>query len=221
MKKIICIIFLIIIGIDLFAERPRFSTTRKKKEDWTIGTGGCACCCGSSLLVIPGMIVHTPYRMGIEGSLWWGFSEFLEESFWNIQLIYDVVQIKSPKRVFKNITKLHIYTGMGIGEDNVREIIPKSEIDIFRETENITEIQGIIVSLGTDIVIKFPGCLTYRKRSLIIGAKTLFLSPWYDRRYKKVTENGKILEEKETIREDLLFKTLHCIPLILYIYFQF
>jgi hypothetical protein len=209
-----------IIGIDLFAELPRFSTTREKKEEWIIGTGGCACCCGSSLLIAPGVIVHTTYKMGIEGSFWWGAAEFSEGCFWNIQLIYDVVQINfPPKGLFKNITKFHIYTGIGVGEYEERNIEPQSGIDFFRETENITEMQGIIGTLGTDIVIKFPGCLALRRPGFIIGAKIPFLSPWYDRRYKKVIENEKIVEETEMIRKDLLFKTFHYL-LLPYIYFQ-
>jgi len=199
-----------------------FLQLNKKKEEWIIGTGGCACCFLTTFLIAPGIIVHTSYRVGVEGSLYLGYhGGDASEKFWNAQLIYDVVQIKSPKRLFKNITKLHIYTGIGVGEYDKSYSSYESDHGSFKETENTTEMQGIIVSLGTDIVIKFSGCLALRRPGFIIGAKIPFLSPWYDRRYKKVIENEKIVEETETIRKDLLFKTFHCIlPFVPYIYFQ-
>jgi hypothetical protein len=215
MKKIFYVIFLMIIGMDISAKRPRFSTTREKKEEWIVGVGACGCCCGYVLGAIPGVVVHTPYKIGVEGSVPILLGGTTGESFTifgNIQLIYDIVK-KRKIFVSKYLSNYHLYTGIGVAgyhDDTKWYVGGKFELN------KQTDVGGITISLGTDIEIKLPnisGCgLSLHNRKLIIGAKILLLSPWYDRRYNETLLPSDKIDRIEKTR-NLLFKAVYFFPL--------
>lgn len=237
MKNLLSAILLVFVGFDLCGENyykyqayksasqdekaPREWWQRQQEwfEDGIVGVGGgfCFFCCFPLLLPIPapGLLVHTPYRIGVEGTMnavmvglaeYGGYSSIL----WNAQLIYDIVQ--KPIGIIW-LEKGHLYVGVGGGGVNFFwKDVPEANkqdtawINTLYEEEKI----GIAASVGIDVIVRlniFKCCRAPPGSRLIVGGKLLWLYPWKDetvREYRKGTDK-KVTVEKKGRFSDILF----------------
>jgi hypothetical protein len=222
MKKIFCIIFLIIVGMDLFAKLPRSSKTLSsyyyRKEKWIIGVGSCCAICfmGVPLLPLPslGFIIHTPYRIGIEG----GFSVFggigdegeLMVSIWSIQIIYDIIRISELKWSEEGLsrTTAGFYVGTGIAGYST-----ENSEDLYSGGYYLKrgDVKGVTISAGFNFTVS----------DVMMGIKILLLSPWEDRRYWEKRIPSEEIKQSGTTTKNLLFKNVYFLWPVPYISYVF